>query len=159
MKKILLLNTKFTKNLLLVTEYGVWQIRFSDGAAWKDITGRNCDPLRIVNCDPYIKILIDDREVFRTKTQWHKNIVNFDETYISPRMGKNSTIAIEMWDDDSTVDDWGTPNDLMSRWGNGNVKKFMRYSKLAGQQWNGKYQNKVHYSSSWIEEPSDDMLH
>lgn len=138
------------------SEYGVWRITFYHGTAWKDKTGTNCDPLQAANCDPYIKILIDDQEVFRTKTHWHQNVVNFDETFVSARMRKNASIAIEMWDDDSTVGDWGTPDDLMARWRNGNVEVFSSHSKLAGPKWYGKYQNKVRYSSSWTDELSDD---
>lgn len=138
------------------TEYGVWRISFHRGAAWKDKIGSNCDPLQVANCDPYIKILVNDREVFRTKTHWQQNIVNFDETYVSPPMLKNSSVVIEMWDNDSTIGDWGTPDDLMSRWGIGTVDLFNRYSKLAGPKWHGKYQNKVQYSSSWVDQISSE---
>lgn len=151
-----LLLSNLIYSIIIFIEYGVWQIKFTRGAGWKDISGKRCDTLQIINCDPYIKILVDDQEVFRTKTQWHQNLVNFDETYISPRMKKDSNIVIEMWDDDSTVGDWGTADDLMSRWGNGTVDLFMRYNRLAGHKYYGKYQNKVEYLSSWMDElPAD----
>lgn len=80
------------------------------GEAWIDTNGEFCD--KIGRCDSFIKIRVNDVEVYNTRT--HDNIFapNYDETYTSDEpIPKDSTILIQMWDYDPVG-----ANDLMSEW-------------------------------------------
>lgn len=92
--------------------YGKWEITIleSIGRGFHDET---CD-FNVQGCDPYIKILIDDREVHKTETQWDTPHPIWDVTYKSKRMRKDARITIEIWDDDSGF--LGSSDDLMLRW-------------------------------------------
>lgn len=99
-----------------------------------------------------MKVIVDGQEVFRTETKWGKRYPNFRETYFSNRMRKDARITIEMWDDDSRPRDWGSPDDLMSRWDNQSVDLLLKYSYLMGNPRDGIWQNRIDYTSSWRDE-------
>lgn len=50
-------------------------------------------------CDPYVKVLANGREIFKTTVKENKSFVQFFEGRISPKIGKANEISIEMWDD------------------------------------------------------------
>lgn len=138
------------RDFFSVESAGYWQITFYGGEAHKLATGHFCDDFG--PCDPYIKVLIDDIEVFRTETKTAQRHPVFKETYYSPRMRKNAKITIEMWDNDNPQHCLGSPDELMSRWDDGRVSSLSRYTTLADHLWDDEYQNKIDYSSSWIDD-------
>lgn len=91
-------------------------------------------------------------EVFRTESKPAQKHPVFKETYYSPLMRKDAKITIEMWDNDNTRHCLGSPDELMSRWDNIRVNSLMRYTTLAGRLWDDEYQNKIDYTSSWIDD-------
>lgn len=63
------------------------------------------------NCDPYVKIYIDDARVFKTTTKDDATyLARFYETYTSNKLDKNSAIRIEVWDENVFQ------NDMMFQW-------------------------------------------
>lgn len=96
-----------------------------------------------------MKVLVDGKEVFRTKTQWGKRYPYFGETYFSPRMKKDARITIEMWDNDSWPRLLASPDDLMSRWDDKSIDSLLNYSYLLGDARDGSFQNRIDYTSSW----------
>lgn len=68
---------------------------FLDAAAIEDANGNNCDDWD--DCDAYIKVYIDGREVYRSDTKYNNHMPYFGETYRSPKMLKTAKIRIEMY--------------------------------------------------------------
>lgn len=98
-----------------------------------------------------MKILIDDREVFRTEIKTAQMHPVFKESYYSHLIRKNSKVTIEMWDSDTSKHCIGSPDELMSSW-TGRVDSIIRYSTLTGRLWNDEYQNKIDYTSIWVDD-------
>lgn len=105
-----------------------------DAAAIEDANGHSCDDWD--DCDAYIKLYIDGREVYRRYTVWfilcisvkqflytpsahsdtkyNNHMPYFGETYKSPKMLKKARVRIEMYDEDSG---WmQSSDDLILRW-------------------------------------------
>lgn len=59
-----------------------------------------------------MRVKINGVGKYRTNTAWDYDTPIFGETFVSERITKDSTITIEMWDDDAG----DTFDDLMSRW-------------------------------------------
>lgn len=96
----------------LHTGYGWWEIMFLDSAAIEDANGHSCDDWD--DCDAYIKVYIDGREVYRSDTKYNNHMPYFGETYKSPKMLKKARIRIELYDEDSG---WmQSSDDLILRW-------------------------------------------
>ena len=62
-------------------------------------------------CDPYVRILIQDQEVFRTTTKEEDNQPKFHERFQTEKIFKKSKIEIQIMDDDTGYSE----DDLMSR--------------------------------------------
>lgn len=126
---------------------------FLDAAAIEDSNGGNCDDWD--DCDPYIKLYIDGREVYRTDTKQNNHLPYFGETYKSPKMLKKARIKIEMWDEDAT---WmGPTDDLILRWET-NIDELLQN----GIFWGGKgnvWKNRIVTTSTWKDEYPDWELH
>lgn len=85
---------------------------FLDAAAIEDANGHSCDDWD--DCDAYIKVSIDGREVYRSDTKYNNHMPYYGETYRSPKMLKKARIRIEMYDEDSG---WmQSSDDLILRW-------------------------------------------
>lgn len=85
---------------------------FLDAAAIEDVNGNSCDDWD--DCDAYIKVYIDGREVYRSDTKYDNHMPYYGETYKSPKMLKKANIRIEMYDEDSG---WmQSSDDLILRW-------------------------------------------
>lgn len=84
-------------------------------AEFRDVNGNECDSiLSGEHCDKYIKILINDSQVYRSATRWNDNVKTvFNEMYTTGKMMKNDKITLEIWDDDSGA--LGSQDDLMYR--------------------------------------------
>lgn len=50
-------------------------------------------------CDPFIIVQANTHDVIRTTVKKNKNFVQFEESRISPKINKNDTITISLWDD------------------------------------------------------------
>lgn len=118
--------------------YGWWEIMILDAAAIEDSNGHSCDDWD--DCDTYIKLYIDGREVYRRYTLWfcpcilplysnnfllhsdtkyNNHMPYFGETYKSPKMLKKARVRIEMYDEDSG---WmQSSDDLILRWDTVNI--------------------------------------
>lgn len=122
---------------------------FLDAAAIEDSNGGNCDDWD--DCDAYIKVYIDGREVFRTGPRTNNHLPYFGETYKSPKMLKKARIRIEMWDEDSG---WmSTADDLILRWDT-TIDELLQN----GIFWSGKgnvWRNRLVTTSTWKDEYPD----
>lgn len=77
--------------------------------------GNNYDNSNPNDADPYIKVFLDNTEIFRTRTQYQKkSYVHFGETLSLPRMRKTSSIRFEVYDEDGGFLEGS--DDLMSTW-------------------------------------------
>lgn len=123
------------------TERGILKIRFERGNGRKDYPGSNCDNCFLCYnpCDPYILVKINGQEVYRTSTAWDNESPNFDATFTSSVIYKDSNIAIEMWDNDAG----DTADDLMARWADISIDMLLRTRNLAQNQ------NNIELYSEW----------
>lgn len=62
------------------------------------------------NCELYVKILVNNKEICRTSYQRDKDSVDFHKTCISSKIRKTATIKFELWDKDFNDDD------LLAKW-------------------------------------------
>lgn len=86
------------------TGFGWLNFKIGSLLAEKLANGELCDggQYLISTCDPYVKLFVNDEEEFKTQPQLEKSgWTPFDQTYYSPKIPKNSTIRIEIWDDNS----------------------------------------------------------
>lgn len=88
------------------------KISFNYAWAYFDANGSHCDNDFLEHCDTYVRLLINGKKVFQTKTVPSQNFAQIYQTYVSDTpIPKNSEIIIEMWDYDRF-----TPDDFMSSW-------------------------------------------
>lgn len=88
------------------------KIIFNYAWAYFDAAGNYCDNDFRHYCDTYIRLLINGKKVFQSKTIHNENFALIDQTYVSEKpISKNSEIIIEMWDYDRF-----SPDDFMSSW-------------------------------------------
>lgn len=134
------------------TGYGWWEIFFLDAAAIEDANGHSCDDFD--DCDAYIKVYIDGREVYRSDTKYNNHLPYFGETYKSPKMLKAAKIKIEMYDEDGG---WTgllqSTDDLILRWDT-TIDNLLEN----GIHWSGNgnvWRNKIVSSSTWKDEYPD----
>lgn len=98
------------------------KIAFNYAWAYFDAAGSHCDNDFLEHCDTYIRLLINGKKVFQTKTVGNTNFAQIYQTYVSDTpIPKNSEIKIEMWDYDRF-----TPDDFMSSWILDNERDFGR---------------------------------
>lgn len=75
--------------------------------------GGNCDSTEQNPCDPYIKLIINEKEAHKTRSRTDTCCFDANEYFVSERIAKSSTIQIEVWDDDSGF--FGSADDLIQR--------------------------------------------
>lgn len=56
-------------------------------------------------CDPYVKVLVDGQEVFRTTVKEDRNDAKFFERFRTGKILKTARISVEIWDHDAEDDD------------------------------------------------------
>lgn len=125
---------------LSMKKYGWLTITFKEATAATHATGSSCDVF--TPCDPYIKLFINDIEVYRTRIIYDQEYVYFDETYSSEKISKKSKITIEMWDWDAV-----SSHDSILAW-NTNIRELLRTPTKHGYG-----ENKIVTKSSWIDQP------
>lgn len=125
-----------TQKMVPPKKYGYLTITIKSAIASTHAQGVKCDAFS--GCDPYVKIVVSDsNQVFATRTLWDQYYPDFDETFTTKKIDKDSMILIQLWD----FDGWSS-NDLMLSW-DVSVKKLLKTSSY-------KYgNNKVFVSSSW----------
>lgn len=84
-------------------------------------------------------VKIDGTEKYRTSTAWDNESPSFDATFHSSLISKDSSISIEMWDNDAG----DTADDRMSRWADISIDTLLRTSNLAQKQ------NNIKVYSQW----------
>lgn len=88
------------------------KIAFNYAWAYFDAAGSHCDNDFLEHCDTYVRLLINGKKVFQSKTVHSQNFAQIYQTYVSDEpISKNSEIIIEMWDYDRF-----SPDDFMSSW-------------------------------------------
>lgn len=126
---------------------------FLDAITIEDANGHSCDDWD--DCDAYIKVFIDGREVFRTDHKLNNHMPYYGDTYRSPKMLKTARITIEMWDEDSS---WiESDDDLILRWET-NIDALLKN----GIHWSGRgniWKNKIVTASTWKDDYPDWELH
>lgn len=60
-------------------------------------------PLLPNPCDPFVKVSINNVEVFRTQMKKNWNSAIFNEIYNAGEISKTANIRLAVWDDDSHV--------------------------------------------------------
>lgn len=122
---------------------GLWRIEFKEAWALMDIDGGTCDYWN--KCDAYIKIIVDDTEVFRSVTVLNNDRPNFKETF-QMDLCADSKIVLEMWDEDVKLQG---ADDLMGRWGPLNVFQIGSLPLFEGPKRHRGFQNLIKARSSW----------
>lgn len=130
-----------------VPKSGWFTVYFLNAEAVELSDRSHCDCLS--DCDPYVALFIDDEMVYRTSTKRDSEHPNFHEVYESYKIGKQSRITFEMWDDDLNDDDlmFRRHMDLGMALGNESEKSM----KVVGSGTN----NNIHIKLMWKEEPVD----
>lgn len=67
----------------------------------------NCDPWwkESTHCEPYVKVLFDDREVFRSTTKESGRNFWYYELYQSFKIPTSTNVKMEVWDRDQGEND------------------------------------------------------
>lgn len=108
-------NFSFRKNHLSIQSQGFgWvTILIRQIYAHGNAEGGNCDSTEQNPCDPYIKLIINEKEAHKTRSRTDTCCFDANEYFVSERIAKSSTIQIEVWDDDSGF--FGSADDLIQR--------------------------------------------
>lgn len=117
-------------------ENGWLTITFEDARAATHTSGGNCDIFS--PCDPYIKLFINNENVYESEVFWEQEYVYFGKTYTSNMINKGASIKIEMWDWDRA-----STSDLILSWDT-SIKDLLKNSIKYGTG-----ENKIVTSSSW----------
>lgn len=134
---------------IFFAEYGYWNLTIRSAQSLSDSIGDFCDVWSL--CDTYVKIRVDGRVVWRSKTHWNEPLPKFFETYHSPRMKKDSKIVVEMWDDDNEL--VPSDDDFMDRWHTRSASAISHRKQLIGRKWEAfKYRNRLFIDSHWQDE-------
>lgn len=95
--------------------------------------GGSCDSTVDNPCDPYIKLIINEKEAHQTRSRTDTCCFDANEYYVSEKIANSSTIKIEVWDDDSGP--FGSADDLLQR-AEGSIASFIekpvRYGAKVG---------------------------
>lgn len=122
-----------------------FKINFLKGVAKEVVTDDYCDGGGS-GCDPYIKLSIDGKQVFRTKEYSDNSEPQFNEVYTSEApISKQSGIVIEMYDADAAPEE--NLDELMGKWS-------LKLSDIDGKQktYTGGYSNKnsLTFVAEWL---------
>lgn len=91
--------------------------------AFSSADGSDCDVSG--QCDPYVKLFINNEKVNQTKVWENTCCFNANAWYQSIKIPKKSTLKIEIWDDDSGF--FGTADDLILQT-QGSIDSFLKTS-------------------------------
>ncbi|XP_031634116.1 atlastin-like [Contarinia nasturtii] len=120
-------------------KYGKLTITFVEATAASHADGSRCDMAS--PCDSYIKLFIDNKMVYQTKTIWDKKHLVFNETYTTPdNINKKAPITIQLWDFDNL-----SSHDPILTWDT-SVKELLK-TKIK----HGHGENKIKIRASWKE--------
>lgn len=120
-------------------KYGKLTVTFVEAIAAHHADGSKCDFAS--PCDSYIKLFIDNKMVYQTKTIFDKKYLVFNETYTTPEyINKKAPITIQLWDYDAF-----SSHDPILTWDT-SVKELLK-TKIK----HGHGENKIKIQSSWKE--------
>lgn len=125
--------------VLSMKKYGWLTITFEEATAASHANGDRCDIFD--PCDPYIKLFIDNVEVYRTRIIYDQKYVHFGDTYSSQKISKKAKITIEMWDWDLM-----SSHDSILPW-NTNIKELLKTPIKHGYG-----ENQIVTRSTWIDQ-------
>lgn len=81
-------------------------VAFNDAVAVKLNNGGTCDGIfgiHLSECDPQVKLHINNNEVYKTQgNQAIAGKVDIFEIFTSTKINRNSSVYMEMWDDDGS---------------------------------------------------------
>lgn len=115
---------------------GRLEIYLFEGDTFVDENGKHCDNTEYAgnyNCDSFVIILIDGKEVARTRTIKEKILAHYNYEYVSVKpISKYSVIELQMWDEDyaknDRMDTWIIkPEDIDGAYHNYYGKKSIRF--------------------------------
>lgn len=112
-----------------------------------DIEGSTCEQNGGIDCDTYIIIKIDGKQVHKSKTIDNNSYPNFKETFVSEFISMGANIEIEMWDSDEGY----SANDLMSAWSE-TAEFYVNHGEqtLLGNKTADQRQNSLRIRAEWI---------
>lgn len=97
------------------------------------------------NCDPYVKVYLNNVKVFKTTTKDDATyLARYYETFTSNKIRKNSAIRIEVWDENVAF------NSRMFGW-NTTIPDLLVNGDYA-ENVNIRYKNKLSTFSRWRDE-------
>lgn len=125
--------------------------------AYGDADRDKCDPAEAKECDPYVKLIINDEEILRSPSRTNIAIYDLNYRYVSGKIPRNSNITVEIWDDDQFTGFLAfasSSDDLVLR-SEGNIDDFLNNPfrtgvVTTGAQFNG--QNSISTYSFWEDE-------
>lgn len=125
--------------------------------AYGDILKDKCDPAEAKECDPYVKLIINDEQILRSPSKTNTAIYDLKYRYVSGKIPKNSRISLEVWDDDKfegILAPFSSSDDLVLET-HGDIDDFLKNPFrpgviTTGAQFNG--QNSINTYSFWEDE-------
>lgn len=125
--------------------------------AYGDAEKDKCDPAEAKECDPYVVLIINGEEIHRSPSKENTAIYDLNYRYVSGKIPKNSSITVEVWDDDhftGILAIFSSSDDLVLR-SEGDVDDFLKNPfrtgvLTTGAQFNG--QNSINTYSFWEDE-------
>lgn len=125
--------------------------------AYGEADKSQCDLAEAKECDPYVKFFVNDEKIHQSLSRENIAIYDLNYRYVSGKILKNSTIKIEIWDDDQQTGllVWASSNDDLVLRTEGDIENFLSNPFRAGvtttgAQFNG--QNSINTYSFWEDE-------
>lgn len=117
--------------------------------AWLDEEGETCD--RPVDntpnlCDTYVIVLIDGKQVYKTKEKDNTAHPVFNEIFKTGLISSDAIITLQMWDSDEGSSD----DDKMSTW-SGTPDYYLKHSKLVSKTVKNNRRNSLNVVTELIE--------
>lgn len=116
--------------------------------------GSSCKFYSRFGCNSYIKLFVDDDELFRSSTMKDKFVYDADITFTTGRISKDSTIKIEIWDESSAF--WELDRLILKT--DGNVESFLKQPLREGVMVGDK-RNAIETVSFWQDEYKEDIYY
>lgn len=105
---------------------------------------KNCKLLFKSGCSPYIKLFVNGEKVLQSTPRKKVFFFDADIMYTTPRIRKNSTIAVEIWD----AGTWSAETDALIQRTEGNIESFLSQPLREGVESNGR-RNSIEAVSFW----------
>lgn len=136
------------------------QLKLQLGSGWLTISirkvvavesasGAHCDSHNNL-CDPYVKLLINDKEVYKTRAKLNRHVFDDNVRFVSEIIPKSSKIKIEVWDDDSQEFLYWSEDDLIQR-EEGDIESFIKAPIRYGAH-NSDLRNSLEVAVFWRDE-------